>query len=338
VALARRGTGEWIAIAIGVCALIAGTAFLPPALAAEKNSTPPPAASSIPEKLPPAKNSEGRLQANTVHLLRLVEFVFPYYRSGGVIGGYRQDSINDHPSGQALDIMAPNGGRDPKSVNEVNKIAAFLMANADQLGVTYMVWRQHIWYPGQAWRLMDDRGHWTHNHMDHIHVLVDGSFEAKDQLVMPDDLRVPPNSMPDGEALRRQHEQRLLIMNRISEAQIRVTAAEAVNATLTDRNSVHAQQLSAAQIKVGHSVRESYMTGLDSEVLMTSVMLMDGPNLDPTIAMALERVLRSQDSELNGALDALSAAAKELAANGRELSEAREELSRAQAELADLDD
>lgn len=318
-------------------AVIAAAGVLPPAIAAEKNTPTPPSVASVPAKLKPAKNSEAKLQPNTVHLLRLIEHLFPYYKSEGVIGGYRQDAINDHPSGQALDIMAPNGGRDPESVNAVHKIAAFLMANADQLGVTYMVWRQHIWYPGQAWRLMEDRGHWTHNHMDHIHVLVDGSFDAKDQLVLPDQLKVRADEMPDGEALRREHEQRIEIMNRIAEAQSRVTAAEKVNAVLTDKNSARAQQLAAAQIRVGQSVRESYMTGMDTEVLMSSTMLMDGPNLDPTIAMALERVLRTQDGELNGALDALAAAARELAANEKELNEARTDLSSAQKELAELD-
>ena len=317
-------------------ALAAGASPATTTYAAAKPS-PPPVVQTLPKQLPTAKNSETKLQPNTVHLLRLVEYLFPYYKADGVIGGYRQDPIQDHPSGQALDIMMANDGRDAASVNDGHKIAAFLMANSTQLGVTYMVWRQNIWYPGRDWREMSNRGNWTDNHMNHIHVLVNGSFQATDDIVLPKDLRVKLDQMPNGEALRKQHELRVAIMQKIERAQVRTNAAETVNRRLTDRNSKRAQDLDAARIRVTQAVRENYIMGMESELLNSSLLLMSGPDTDPSVAIALERTLRSQDESLNSALDALAAAARDLAENERELSAARTELAEANKELAELD-
>ena len=291
----------------------------------------------MPASLPKAKNSEARLQPNTVHLLRLIEHLFPYYAKGGVIGGYRQDPIPDHPSGQALDIMMNNDGRDPASVNDGHRIAAFLMANSTQLGVTYMVWRQNIWYPGREWRELADRGNWTDNHMNHIHVRVEGSFSASNDLALPKDLKVKLDEMPNGEALRKEHEIRVALIVRVEKAQERVVAAEDANRRLSDRNSQRAQALDAARVRVAQAVRESYILGIDSALLSSSLLLMSGSNTDPAISLALERALRSHDEGLTAALGALTVAAKELADNERELRTARDEHETAQAELARLD-
>lgn len=306
-------------------------------VAAASKPSPPPVVQALPENLPKAKNSEARLQPNTVHLLRQVEYLFPYYSSAGEIGGYRQDPIMDHPSGQALDIMMENDGRDPASVHAGHKIAAFLMANSDQLGVTYMVWRQNIWYPGRDWREMSDRGNWTDNHMNHIHVLVNGSFTATDDLVLPKDLKVKLDEMPNGEELRKQAELRVAIIQKLDDAASRVASADAVNRRLTDRNTKRAKELEAARLRVATAVRSSYIQGMDTELLNSSLLLMSGPSTDPAVALALERVIRSQDDGLNTALEALNLAARELAENERELATARSELAAAEAELAALD-
>ena len=336
VSTRRFGTRHTLAL---LAAVIATSVALAPAVAAPNDNkpSPPPAVEAVPSKLPAAKNSEFKLQPNTVHLLRLLEHLFPYYAADGVIGGYRQDAIMDHPSGQALDIMMANGGRDPKSVSDGHQVAAFLMANASQLGVKYMVWRQSIWYPGQDWRLMSDRGHWTHNHMDHIHVLVDGGFAASDQLVLPKDLRVKADELPNGEALREQAEKRIAIMVRVADAESRISAAEVINKRLTNKNSKRAQELEAAQDLVSQAVRESYIFGMDSNLVASSLMLMSGTNTDPTIAMALERTIRAQDQGLSDALAALALAAKELSDNVQALNNARSDLEQANKELAELD-
>lgn len=125
----------------------------------------------------------------------------------------------------------------------------------------------------------------------------------------------------------------------------RPSAAEDVNLVdawildhrLTSKNSKRAKELEAAQDKVTQAVRESYIFGMDSNLLASSLMLMSGTNTDPTIALALERTIRSQDEGLRIALAALAAAAKELSDNEREFSSARADLDQATKELAELD-
>ncbi|MFT3871029.1 MAG: hypothetical protein QM714_00045 [Nocardioides sp.] len=81
--------------------------------------------------------------------------------------GSRPTAGSDHPKGLALDFMTGSG----------TPIANYAKANAGRLGVTYVIWRQHIWSvarSSEGWRLMEDRGDPTSNHMDHVHV----SFQA----------------------------------------------------------------------------------------------------------------------------------------------------------------
>lgn len=92
---------------------------------------------------------------------------------GGMFGvpqvlGYGQRSTpnSDHPKGLALDFMV---GTDRGMGDSV---AQYLQRNAAALGVTYIIWRQHIWNierSGEGWRLMGDRGGITENHFDHVH-------------------------------------------------------------------------------------------------------------------------------------------------------------------------
>lgn len=86
------------------------------------------------------------------------------------IGGWRADGggYNDHPSGHALDLMVYNN----KAKGDA--IAAYLQANADTFGVSYLIWYQRIWNAqyraDEGWRPMEDRGSATANHLDHVHV------------------------------------------------------------------------------------------------------------------------------------------------------------------------
>jgi hypothetical protein len=85
-------------------------------------------------------------------------------------GGTR-GSGDYHGTGQALDIMIPNS-----SVGQA--IANYVRANAKALGVSEVIWAQHIWTvqrSSEGWRAMSDRGSTTANHYDHVHVSVYGS-------------------------------------------------------------------------------------------------------------------------------------------------------------------
>ncbi|MEI6624255.1 MAG: M23 family metallopeptidase, partial [Actinomycetes bacterium] len=134
--------------------------------------------------LPKAHNSESKLAGNTVLMLRLIEHLWPYYGKAGVIYGWREDAIADHPSGQALDIMLKSDGRTAASVAEGNEIAAFFIKNAKALGVDYMMFRHRIWQ-GQDWRQANEAGSWTANHMNHIHLKVFGDHKPSGQLRLP---------------------------------------------------------------------------------------------------------------------------------------------------------
>ncbi|MGO4242986.1 ligand-binding protein SH3, partial [Janibacter sp. RAF20_2_2] len=80
------------------------------------------------------------------------------------IGGFRAGDPGDHGSGNAVDIMVTGSRGD--------QVASWLQANAGQLNIKYLIWKQRIWLPGSGWRPMEDRGDPTQNHFDHVHVSV----------------------------------------------------------------------------------------------------------------------------------------------------------------------
>ena len=86
-------------------------------------------------------------------------------------GGVRADSLPEHPSGRALDAMVSSNGLG-------QEIASWVRANAQQLGVSEVIFAQRIWTvqrSGEGWRSMSDRGSPSANHYDHVHVTVYGN-------------------------------------------------------------------------------------------------------------------------------------------------------------------
>lgn len=109
---------------------------------------------------------EAGLQPDTIKVHRAVCALFPqvtrYLGTGG--GG-------EHRTGRAVDIMVYGD-----SVLGY-KIAAFAQKNARALGISQVIWHQHIWTvqrAGDGWRSMSDRGSATANHMNHVHVTTYG--------------------------------------------------------------------------------------------------------------------------------------------------------------------
>jgi phage-related protein len=79
---------------------------------------------------------EGGLQPNALAGGRLIEQLFPQIAD---IGGVRQDSLPDHPSGHALDIMIPDWqSAQGKALGA--QIDQYLRTNAKALGVKYTIW------------------------------------------------------------------------------------------------------------------------------------------------------------------------------------------------------
>lgn len=103
--------------------------------------------------------AEQGLTPDALNLLRCVHQKWPDLD----IGGVRPDSLPDHPSGRALDIMTP-GTCSPVG----QEIADWARQNAEQLGVDYVIWCSEIWSVqrgAEGWRP-------NSGHADHVHISV----------------------------------------------------------------------------------------------------------------------------------------------------------------------
>ena len=115
---------------------------------------------------PDGSSVESGLTSATVGVYRAVCAAFPAVSSWG---GLRPGDDGDHGTGQALDIMV--GGDSALG----QAIADYVQAHAGSLGVSEILWSQHIWSverSSEGWRAMEDRGSTTANHYDHVHVSV----------------------------------------------------------------------------------------------------------------------------------------------------------------------
>jgi hypothetical protein len=91
------------------------------------------------------------------------------YRSGG--GG-------EHPKGRACDFSANATGFQNVRASGADKgygdqLAGWFMANADRLGVLYVIWYKQIWFPGLGWRAYTSGdGSPAGDHYNHVHLSV----------------------------------------------------------------------------------------------------------------------------------------------------------------------
>jgi uncharacterized protein YraI len=114
---------------------------------------------------------ERGLTRNAIKVHRAARLAYPqittYY-------GVRRDSIPDHPSGRALDLMIPGYSKASGRALGAD-IAAWARTNAKELGIQYVIWNQRIWNVHrneEGWRYMADRGGDSANHRNHVHVTV----------------------------------------------------------------------------------------------------------------------------------------------------------------------
>lgn len=104
------------------------------------------------------------------------------------IGGFRLQSEDPtgHPAGLALDFMTDDLANG-KATGD--RLAAYAQANAEKLGIKYVIWWQRQWSvrrSDEGWRPMGDRGSPTANHYDHVHIsLVGGSSPSADGAIAP---------------------------------------------------------------------------------------------------------------------------------------------------------
>jgi hypothetical protein len=89
---------------------------------------------------------------------------------------FRQASFGEHPKGRACDFAAaPDGfGAIATGADRTygNRLAAWYVANADRLGVLYVIWFRQIWLPGVGWRAYYSSDDPAASHRNHVHLSV----------------------------------------------------------------------------------------------------------------------------------------------------------------------
>ncbi|NYT95238.1 hypothetical protein HW126_15740 [Salinispora sp. H7-4] len=110
--------------------------------------------------------TSGCITARTLHMYNEVK------RAGfdRFVGCYRSGGPYEHPKGRACDWSLQNSGFSPWHNNDMriygNNLTAFLVRNADRLGIYYVIWNRQIWFPATGWKSYSGPS----NHTDHVHV------------------------------------------------------------------------------------------------------------------------------------------------------------------------
>ncbi|MGY4709234.1 hypothetical protein ACXDF8_06710 [Mycolicibacterium sp. CBM1] len=120
--------------------------------------------------LPAGLAPERGLQIKTILAERLISAYFPEIHS---IGGVRPDPLKWHPMGLAIDVMIPDY-RSPAGKELGDRIAAFVLANADRLSINHVIWRRIIYSHNGKASLMPNLGGDDANHYTHVHIATDG--------------------------------------------------------------------------------------------------------------------------------------------------------------------
>jgi hypothetical protein len=109
----------------------------------------------------------GCITARTLHLYKEVK------KAGfnRFVGCHRDGGPFEHPKGRACDWSLQKSGfavahnADMKKYG--NDLMAFLVRNADRLGIYYVIWYKQIWFPANGnWHTY----HGVSDHTDHVHV------------------------------------------------------------------------------------------------------------------------------------------------------------------------
>ncbi|MFI6821576.1 coiled-coil domain-containing protein [Micromonospora sp. NPDC050187] len=86
------------------------------------------------------------------------------------VGCYRPGGPYEHPKGRACDWSLQKSGFSRWDTNKErmygNNLTAFLVRNADRLGIYYVIWNKQIWFPATGWSSYSGPS----DHTDHVHV------------------------------------------------------------------------------------------------------------------------------------------------------------------------
>lgn len=123
---------------------------------------------------------ERGLLPDTLLLLRCAKQAWPQISTW--YGVARRSGPSDHPRGGAIDIMIPNW-RTPAGNQLGKRIADWVVANHERLGVKYVIWDASVWNAERqsgGWRACATTSCYsgpndTQAHRDHVHVSVYGT-------------------------------------------------------------------------------------------------------------------------------------------------------------------
>lgn len=90
---------------------------------------------------------------------------------------YRPGGPYEHPKGRACDFSPQKNGFGGDAMGEErlygNNLAAFLVRNADRLGVLYVIWYRQVWLPATGWKSYSGaHGDPSSDHTNHVHLSV----------------------------------------------------------------------------------------------------------------------------------------------------------------------
>jgi hypothetical protein len=86
------------------------------------------------------------------------------------VGCHRNGGPFEHPKGRACDWSLQKSGFSNAHNADMRKygndLMAFLVRNAEKLGIYYVIWYAQIWFPASGWRSYSGAS----EHKDHVHV------------------------------------------------------------------------------------------------------------------------------------------------------------------------
>ncbi|GAB3856404.1 M23 family metallopeptidase [Dactylosporangium cerinum] len=124
-------------------------------------------------------SAESGLTPDALRVIRCIHQNFPTITTFYGVG--EREGVSDHPSGRAVDAMIPQWQNDDGKTLGWS-VANWVRANAAGLGVTYVIWDAKIWSVrrnAEGWRAYTAGGSDpTSQHLDHVHVSVEGNAAA----------------------------------------------------------------------------------------------------------------------------------------------------------------
>ena len=117
--------------------------------------------------------TSGCLTPRTLHALQEVRNAgFNHY-----MACFRSGGSGEHPLGRACDLAANAAGFQNVAATGADKaygdkLAGWLLANADRLAVLYVIWYRQIWMPATGWRTYHGDGTPAGDHVNHVHMSI----------------------------------------------------------------------------------------------------------------------------------------------------------------------